>query len=399
MSESETATKLTHRNTSEENKEVLKECLWKSKDEVEMIDFMKYKYNIDIRESKEFPVTDRKFSFKAMKSKLMESDGLSNFPQVLRAGVQTIVNSMYETVPTTFDQWAHVVNSTKLEELYAPIQGVGFPSQVGENEVYPEVGAAGLNIGLRNRKFGTMYPISKELLDDDQTGQFQKQSGLLGVYAKQILEVYCYGKLASVSGMSYSNLNIPTSETKPSSESNYPYTIKGSAFVGGGYNRPDAFGALNQANIQSGFIALMNQLNLLGLKMQVQPDAILASPHYNFDLKTLLHSAYYPTGATAGATGGAFSINPIEGIAKPIISRFVFDQNGSVAADSKAWYVLDSKVPFFVCQVREAAVVEMEAPNSGNSFDRDVIRFKVRIRANADFIDPRFVWQGSDGSA
>jgi hypothetical protein len=195
--------------------------------------------------------------------------------------------------------------------------------------------------------------------------------------------------------MKYANMSVPVSETQPSEESSYPWST---SLVGGGSNRPASYGALNQANIQAGFIGLMNQKNKLGLKMSVQPDAIIASPHYKYDLAVLLHSGYYPTGATAGATGGAFSINPIEGIANPIISRFVFDNSGSVNNDSKAWYVLDSKVPAFIAQIREAAVVELENPASGMSFDRDVIRFKVRIRANADFIDPRFFWQGSDGS-
>ena len=386
---------LAGRNTAQENKEILKESLWKSEEERDLVDFMQRKFKVDIRESAQFPVMERGYSWKKTLKSLREADSEGAFPQVLRAGVQSIVNSMYETVPTTFEQWTQAVSSTKIEELYAPLHGVNFPSQVDENEIYPEVGAAGLDIKLRNRKFGTLYPVTKELLNDDQTGQFQKQSGLLGQYAKQVLEVYAYGKLASVSNMKYANITVPKSETQPSSESSYPWST---ALVGGGANRPASYGALNQANIQAGFIGLMNQKNLLGLKMGVQPNKIIASPHYNFDLKTLIHSAYYPTGATSGSTGGAFSINPIEGIADPIISRFVFDNNGSVNADSKAWYVVDSSVPFFVVQVLEAAAIEMENPQSGQSFDRDVVRFKVRIRANADFIDPRFAWQGSDGS-
>lgn len=385
--------KLSFRSNAEENRKIAAEKLWQSDDEKSLRESIRGKLGIDVASAEEFPV--HKLSWKKMEAKLAEADSLGLFPQVLRAGVQSIVNSMYESVPTTYEEWTQVVNSNKIEELYAPLQGIGFPSQIGENELYPEVGAVGLDIKLRNRKFGTMYPISKELLEDDQTGQFQKQTGLLGVYAKQILEVYCYGKLASVSGAKYANLSVPVSETQPSDEASYPWST---AMVGGGKTRPASYGALNQTNIQAGFVALMNQLNKLGLKMNVQPDTLLVSPHYNFDLKVLLNSAFYPTGATAGQTGGAFSINPIEGLAKPIISRFMFDQTGSVNADSKAWYLLDSKVPAFVTQIREAAVVEMEAPNSGDSFNRDVIRFKVRIRANADFIDPRFFWQGSDGS-
>ena len=391
--------KLAFRNTADENKKILESATWKSEDERDLKEYMQKKFGVDITDAKEFPVMESNFSWKATRKKLMEADSEGAFVQVLRAGIQNIVNSLYQTVPVTFDKWTHTVNSTKIEELYAPLQGIGFPQQVGEAEIYPEVGASGLDIKLRNRKYGTLYAVTKELLNDDQTGQFQKQTGLLGAYAKQVLEVLAYGKLASVANMSYQNLTIPTSETKPSSESNYPWTSSSAPFVGGGYNRPTSYGALNQANIQSGFIGLMNQLNMLGLKMGVQPDTIMISPYYNFDIKTLLNSAYYPTGATAGSTGGAFSINPIEGLANPVISRFMFDQNGSVNANSKAWYICDSKVPFFVVQLLEAAVVEMENPASGQSFDRDVVRFKVRTRANADFIDPRFAWQGSNGSA
>lgn len=398
--ENPTAIKLVRRNTAKENQDVLKECLWKSDDERGMIRSMKRMFNVDIRDAKAFPVMERSFSFKRMKQKLEEADSLGAFSQVTRAGVQAIANSAYQTVPTTFEQWTHAVPSSKLEELYAPLQGIGFPSQVGENEVYPEVGAAGLDISLRNRKYGTLWPVTKELIEDDQTGQFQQQSALLGEYAKQVLEVIAYAKLASTpvgtAKMTYSNLTVPPSETKPTNETNYPWST---SLVGGGRNRPDSFGALSQANIQNGFISLMNQLNLLGLKMSVMPDSLLVSPKFNFDLAVLLNSAYYPSGAAAaGNTGGAFAINPIQGLANKIVSRFMFDNAGSVNANSSAWYLVDSTKPWFVMQVRDAAAIEIENPESGQSFDRDVTRFKVRTRCNGDFIDPRFAWQGSDGS-
>lgn len=388
--------KLGFRNSAEENRKVLKDCTWASEDERALRESVKRAIGVDVTDPTQFPVHERSFNWKKAKQKLVEADSVSTFTQVLRAGVQSIVNSMYETVPTTFENWTHTVQSNKMEELYAPLQGVGFPGLIGETEVYPEVGAAGLDIKLRNRKYGTLFSVTKELLEDDQTGQFQKQSGLLGQYAKQVLEVLAYGKLASVSGMSYGGLPIPVSETKPSDEATYPWST---ALQGGGATRPASYGILNQGNIQAGFVALMNQKNLLGLKMNVQPDKILCGPTQTFDLSVLLHSAYYPTGATAGSTGGAFSINPLEGIAEKVVSRFMFDNSGAVTGSSKAWYLVDSKVPFFVVQVREAAVVEVENPQSGQSFDRDVIRFKMRMRGNADFIDPRYAWQGNDGSA
>jgi phage major head subunit gpT-like protein len=388
--------KLFGRNTVEQNREALKRATWQSDDEKNLIESMQAKFGIDIRDPKAFPVLEAGYSWKKTRQKLAEADSLSAFPQVLRAGVQSSVNAMYETVPTTFEEWAHVINSSRIEELYAPIQGLGFLANIGENELYPETGAAGLDIKLRNRKYGVLFPISKELLEDDQTGQFQKLSGLMGQYAKQVLEVLCYGKLASVAGMKYSTIEVPQSETQPSTESSYPWST---SLVGGGANRPASYGALTQSNIQNGFIGLMNQKNILGLKMAVQPDRIIISPKYNFDLGVLLHSAYYPSGAaSSGQVGGAFAINPIQGIADKTVSRFMFNYDGTVDGSTSAWYLVDSKAPWFVCQVREAAAVEVENPTSGKSFDSDTIRFKVRLRANADHIDSRFAWQGNNGS-
>ena len=388
--------KLYGRNTVEQNREALKKATWQSEEEKNLIESMQAQFGVDIRDPKQFPVMESSFSFKKMKQKLAEADSLSAFPQVLRAGVQSSVNAMYDTVSTTFEDWAHVINSSRIEELYAPIQGLGFLQAVGENESYPETGSAGLDIKLRNRKFGVLFPVSKELLEDDQTGQFQKLSGLMGQYAKQVLEVLCYGKLASVAGMKYANLEIPQSETQPSTESVYPWST---SLVGGGATRPASYGALTQSNIQAAFIALMNQKNILGLKMSVQPDRLIISPKYNFDLSVLLHSSYYPSGAAAaGQVGGAFAVNPIQGIADKTVSRFMFNYDGTVDGSTSAWYLVDSKAPWFVCQVREAAAVEVENPTSGRSFEADTIRFKCRLRANADHIDSRFAFQGNNGS-
>lgn len=386
--------KLTTRNNKERNEAALLEAMWQSEGEKAAIAEMQKTFGVDPRDAEKFPVMKGGF-FKEAQKKLREADSVTAFPGVLRAGVQSIVNSIYASVETTFGDWAHTVTSTKLEELYAPIQGIGFPSQIGENEVYPEVGAAGLDLKLRNRKFGTLFSVSKELMELDQTGQFQQQAGLLGEYAKQILEVYCYGKLASVSGMKYANMTIPTCETKPSTEATYPWST---SLVGGGATKPAAYGALNQGNIQAGIVALMNQLNILGLKMSVNPSRLLISPHYRFDAAVLLNSGWYPTGATAGSTGSVGAINPLKGILDLTTSRFMFDQNGSVNADSKAWYIVDDTKPFFVCQVNVPAEVQLENPASGQSFDRDTVRFKLRVMANADFIDSRFAWQGSNGS-
>ena len=382
----------------ERNEAVIKKAVNENKEMKKYREGFKARFGIDPIDGDKFPVNKPGFSWSKLQEKLAlkEADSSSAFTHFLRAGIQSITNAMYEATPTTFEDWVTVVQSSKDTELYAPNHGVAFPRQVGPSEKYPEVGAAALDIQLKNYKFGAIYALEKELLEDDQTGSFQRQAGFLGEYMKILAEVLCYGKLASVSGMKYIDYSIPVSETKPSGESVYPWST---ALIGGGATKPASYGALTQANVQSGIVGLINQKNLQGIKMLVQPNRLLLGPATSFDASVLMHSAYYPSGAAAaGNVGGAFAINPIKGLLDITVSRFIFKNDGTVSGDSKAWYIVDDSKPWFVLQIREAVSVEQEATNAGTSFEVDQIRFKGKTRMNADHIDPRFAWIGNDGS-
>lgn len=383
----------------EKNTQVLKKVLTEGPEIKAFRESFQNSHGIDPLDAEKLPVMKEGFSFKKLKEKvasLREADAASAYTQFLRAGVQSIVNSMYEATATTFEDWVTVIPSSRDTELYAPLHGVAFPRQVGPSVNYPELGSAALDIKLQNRKFGSIYSIESELLDDDQTGQFQRQAGIMGEYLRLVAEVWVYGKLASVTGgCTYQQLLVPVSETKPSDQSVYPWTT---SLNGGGANRPSSFGAFNQANLQQGLYALMGQKNLLGIIMSVMPNRILISPKNQFDAAVLLNSSYYPTGATAGSTGGAFAINPIKGVADLTVVRYMFDNLGAVNSQTTAWYLVDDSKPWFVLQMREAVTVQQESPVAGTSFEKDEIRFKARSRFNADFIDPRFAWQGNNGS-
>lgn len=367
---------------------------------------MKRLYDIDPMSEdgeKKFPVLKESFSWGKFKEQLdeqlREADTSSAFTQFLVAGILQNVNAMYQQVKVSYQDWVTVTPTNLKETPIAPLHGLSFPREVGSQSPYPEAAAAALDLKIIVKKYGSMYSVEKELLEDDQTGQFKQQSGMMGEYLQMLTEVLCYGKLQSVANMEYSGFSVPVSETKPSYETNYPWTSSAAPFRGGGYNKPTAYGALTQTNIQAAIQALMQQKNLLGIQMMVNPSRILISPYYRFDLAVLLNSAYYPSGAAAaGAVGGAFAINPLQGIADATVSRFMPNQSGQFAVNSKAWFMVDSTKPWFQLLTKVPVGVEQEAPNSGESFNRDIVRTKCYTRINADFIDPRFAWQGSDGS-
>lgn len=381
----------------ERNLDVIKKQLVENEVVRKQRDFFMTKFGYDpiMNSDGKWNFTEGKVDMRKLYNRLVEADMESTYVQFTRAGVQQITNAWYEATPVTYTDWVTTVPSDKRAELYAPNHGVSFPAQVGEGEKYPEVAQAAMDLTLQNWKYGDMWSVSKELMMDDKSGSVQRQAGLMGEYMAVLTEVLCYAKLASVNSMQYINFSIPKSETQPSYESSWPWST---SLTGGGATRPGSFGALNQANIQSGMIALAAQKNLQGIRMLVQPSHIVVSYKYVYDLSVLLNSAFYPAGAqSAGVTGGAFAINPIKGILQPVVSRFMFDTNGTSNAQSLSWYIAEAGKGF-IHQLREPVAVEQEATNSGASFERDTFRYKAYTRQNADFIDPRFFWQGSDGS-
>jgi len=396
---SETKTAVPSRRRTDINQKMRERAAWHSPEMKEFRESIQRQFGFDVCDKSKFNPDSLDFSWDKFRKKVMrETNSASANTQLLRAGVQTAVNNLYPAVPTTYEKWTHIIHSTKDTELYAPLNALTFLGEMGEGEKYLESSVVGLDIKLRNKKFGQMLPVTFELIDDDQTGQFAQKVGDMADYAALAWEVYAYGKLASLAGgCTYGNLTVPASETKPSTETTYPWNSAG--FVaGGGKTKPGSFSLPTQATVQSAFTALEEQLNLQSLKMAVKPDTIAAGPFNRWSLATLLNSNFYPSGAaSAGAVGGSLAVNVLQGIADLIISRFMFDNSGS-SANSAAWYVMDTSKPWFIVQIREAAKVTQENPESGAGFERDVYRWKLSLRGNADFIDPRFAYQGNDGS-
>lgn len=405
-------------NFRERNAAVLKKVLTTSREQKELRESFKRRFGFEIDNHEKLPVmresttsetkleVNESFSFQRLReslgSKLREADTSSAFVQLLRAGIQLAVNNMYQIGKTSFEEWVMTVQSKKDTEPYAPVVGIDFPTEIAKGGIYGEVGNFGLDLKLENRKYGSMYACEWELSQDDQTGQIMRSANIMGQYMKLVVEVVVMAKLASVStGCTYSNLKVGKSETQPSYEGTWPYST---ALYGGGKNRPASYTLATQAAIQSAFIALRQQLNQQGLKMEVDPDALLIGPRYEFDTAIIANSSYYPSvaSATAGAVGGPFSINPLKGKFDVIISKYHFNNLGVVDdGTGTQWYAIDKKATAnggFILQMRENATVINEAPNSGESFNRDLVRFKARSRFNADHLEPRFIFRGNDGS-
>ena len=352
-------------------------------------DDIKYIYGVDLKEHR---FNSPRYNWKGLKEgayklarRMREANAASTFGQLFRVGAQTIANEWYQKTPVTYKSWVQEVTSNKRQEWYPPMYKATPPRRTGAGETFKEQKVAGQDIVMVNYKAGGILSFERELWDDDQTGQIQRRIADGSENMAVMEEAWAYARFIG-SASSYGDDPIPASQTKPSYESNWPWST---ALQGGGANKPASYATFTQALLISAWQALYQQVDGLGYKMLVQPDTILCSRIDTFAINIVLNSVYYPiVPGNAGTTGSLMSINPLKGMANSITSRFMPD---------KAW-ALGQSGRGMVFQRRDPVEIIMEAPNSGKSFDQDEMRGRIRSRWEVDWIVPHFWYLGDDGT-
>lgn len=332
-----------------------------------------------------------KFSIKALR----EATSETALPQLLRAGVSNFMFDAYGTVPTIYQDLVRVANSTKFEELYAPLYNNELPVEIQRQEDFPDSRIVGIDVHVRNRKFGRMLAFERELVDDDQTGQISQrasQAGTMMGYREEITALF---------------------ELMNASDPLVNITTAGSAYTTTIGNQPAAPGQLSQAGLETADIALQNMVDPLGNFMLVTPSLLLVSPADKFNAEKLLNSALQPSvpgaagqnASTAGAgqTGWTMTFNPLQGSYSLRVSRFLPGLAGQggpgllgpgLDLAHGAWFLMEP-AKSFVFQDRDPLSIEQEAPMSGPGFKQDVYRYKTRRRFAVKVIDGRFIYRGN----
>lgn len=319
--------------------------------------------------------------------RLREANAESAFGQLLRAGIQTYAINSYQTVPVVYPDMVTEVSSRRFQEYYAPLFRPNLPKRVDRGQEFQENPVLGLSRQLINQKVGMIESFERELFDDDQTGQIKNRASQMGENFKIMEEIYVMLKVIG-SGGTIQGVQVDPDVT-------YSDTVP-AGFVGtGSYNtskgnRPATFVRLSQANLEAADISLMNIVDDLGNKFLVSPNTLTVSPIDKFVGAKLLNSTLQPSvpAATADATGYTMTINPLQGLYKLLVSRFL---------TSKAWLLGDPK-KCMVFQRRDPLEIIQENPASGVSFSMEVYRFKSRSRFEVGMIDSRFMYMGDDGT-
>jgi hypothetical protein len=320
-------------------------------------------------------------------ARLREANAESAFGQLLRAGIQTYAINSYQTVPVVYPDLVTEVASRRFQEYYAPLFRPNLPKKVDRGQEFQDNPVAGLSRVLTNFKFGMIEGFERELFDDDQTGQIKNRASQMGENFKIMEEIYVMGKILGT-GQTLQGVQVDPDVTF-SDVVPVGATGNGTYNTGKG-NRPLAFGALTQPNLESADISLMNITDDLGNKFLVAPNTLLVGTSNKFVGAKLLNSTLQPSvpSASAGSTGYVMTINPLQGLYKLLVSRFL---------PATSWFLGDPK-KCAVFQRRDPLEILQENPASGQSFSQEVYRFKSRSRFEVGMIDSRFNFLGDDGT-
>ena len=320
-------------------------------------------------------------------ARLREANAESAFGQLLRAGIQTFAINSYQTVPVVYTDLVTEIASRRFQEYYAPLYRPNLPKKVDRGQEFQDNPVVGLSRVLTNVKFGMIESFERELFDDDQTGQIKNRASQMGENFKIMEEIYVILKVTGAGGTTQGVIvdsDVSYSDTVPAG-----YTGTGTYNTYKG-NRPLTFTRLSQANLETADINLMSITDPLGNKFLVSPNTLLVSTIDKFVGAKLLNSTLQPSvpAATADSTGYTMTVNPLQGLYKLLVSRFL---------PSKAWYLGDFKKAM-VFQRRDPLEILQENPASGVSFSAEVYRFKSRSRFEVGIVESRFIYCGDDGT-
>ena len=351
---------------------------------------------------------------------LREANSETTLGFLLRKGLQASANNWYQLSERRWQEYAQQEGSNAIAEFYAPIYHTSIPGEVPRGGRFPEAAITGEDSRLRNRKFGQIVAIDRELFDDDQTGQIRQYAQRLGDGMGVTESVYCSSRFLG-NARTYAGLTVTASEYTTTDINGTTVTGPFNAQLYGAAagNRPSAFAALSLGPLAAAYVATMNAVDPMQNKIIVKPNTLLVSSMDALHADILLKPGGYPAvlgpsvvtssvpvlggtttftgsaanqGVSAGYPGGWNSPNPFQGMGwKIVIERYLPDWAWALGESGKG----------FIMQVRDPMEIAEEGKNSGSYFDFDTIRYRSRERFEADWVGggSRFWYLGDDGSA
>ena len=336
----------------------------------------------------------------AAEGNLKEGTAETSFGQLLRVGVQAMAADYFAWAgtETIFQDIVDERPSNKYAEFYAPMYGGQLPKPVERSGRYASSYFKGTDSMIINQKFGRLYEFEKELWDDDKTGQIRQKASEIGQGMRIAQEMWFTARLTGESMTFAEDITVPQPQVvgvyAPTSTTGVYQTALFGTIAGVDYgNCATTTGVttkLSQSNIEAASIAMLKARDPMKNLLLTKMDTLIVSVNDMFTAAKLINSTLQPSmpavsdqGSgtvsaffTGGATGYVNTINPLMGLYKLKVSRYL---------PAYHWYLGQAKKGL-IMQSRSPLEIIQENPASGESFGRDVLVFKSTARWEIDWI-------------
>jgi len=305
---------------------------------------------------------------------LKEAATRPEFYQFMTVGLKDLLFDAYKKAPTTYGSLVTLATSLKDKEGYVSLGNVALPDQVLEGEPFPEKSNPKQDlVEITNLKFGEIIAITRELIDDEQTGRIKQMPSDLGnahakkedksVYSVIVANATCYDAQALFS------LNHPG------------YT--GGAAIASNDNLYTAVTlSANALAVAISMVALWTGHTTEDI-LDVTAKSLLVPKRLRYAAHVLTRSEFLPLAYAAGvygpaAAGGTMGKNPVLEEGLDIISSARLDTSTSGTALTD-WY-LWTDFPGLIFQWRDKLELLAEGGAGYPNFERDIYRWKSRAR-------------------
>lgn len=292
----------------------------------------------------------------------------SHFGDLLTPGFRKIYNDTYKEIATVKERLFHMETSDKADEKDSSLSGFGLATQIGEGQPIPyEDPVQGYDTTYTHVKYGKGFKITEEMFEDDLYREMNKRPAALGRAMRRTAEDQASLVFRNAFSTSYLG-----ADGKPLCSVSHSRSDGGTA-----QSNASATGiVLNETNLQTARLAMRNQKDEKGQKIEVMPKIILYEPTLDKTAHEIVDSE--------GRSGSADNdLNYHKGKYELIEWMYL--------TSTTAWFLIDPTVHqlnfFWRRQPRFA---------SDELFDTEYAVYKSTMRLSRGWSDYRGIW-GSQG--
>lgn len=309
---------------------------------------------------------------------LQEAASTTDFPSIMANTLYKVMLKSYQEYPST---WTQIVSETSSLKDFKEQTRTRFSEsdnllEVGEHGEYKDSSLQDEKVKYIPKKFGRMFGVSWEALINDDMAEIKKQPQRFGRAAARTID---YDIWQFVRG----NPNI----------------YDGTALFTNAHANASNGGAMDQnlseATLATAFTGMIKQADLKGYPIRIVPKFLVCSPQQEIKVWKLLNTIQGAIPTTGLANDPLSGQNPM--VHSPTARNFFAGKLTPIFVpwlDADEWYLVADPGQWDTIEVgflngKKEPDLFVQDGNLGTAFERDQIRYKVRIVWGKGLLDYR----------